>query len=174
MVIYEVTASNLDNAKIKALQKGLEVTRNVTKEWKDAGSPLTPKALRDFAIEKYQNYDFEYSLGSAAIIIVEDSIENTRVKPWIYKNNAMPGRRSIFRVFEIRLKSTDDLIGEAHDKKEAIRKAKTLMLHYKEDMYCKIVYRVAEKEMETVFYLNYAPSASTKDGTYIIFGNKKM
>ena len=171
MVKYEIKAYSLDEAKQKAADMGLTVVRNVTQSWKNAGSPTSDKDFKTFAVEVMEKNRLTASSGVALAVAIDPGSKDTRERPYKFVNNVQEGRRTTKRVFEVRLKDTDELVGEASTKSDAIDLAKAAMIKYKKDMYCPIVYRVAEEEKAVAFNLDYVPSVTAKEGTYVIFGN---
>jgi ribosomal protein S5 len=61
-------------------------------------------------------------------------------------------------------------LGKAAEVPEAIRKAKEAMSLYKEDMVCRVYYKVVNGK-DVAFELKYKPSANAKEGKYIVFAN---
>ena len=172
MVKYEIKAYSLDEAKQKAADMGLTVVRNVTQSWKNVNSPVTDKDFKVFAVDIMAKNRLTQTEGVGLIVALDPGSKDTRERPYSFKNNIVEGRRSIKRVYEIRLKDTDELVGEAETKGDAIDLAKTLMTKYRTNMVATIVYRVTE-DKDVAFELNYTPSASAKEGKYVVFGNVK-
>lgn len=172
MVKYEINAYSLEEAKEKAIEMGLTVVRNVTQSWKNANCPLTDKDFKMFAVDVMAKNRLSQTEGVGLIVALNPGSKDTRERPYTFKNNVVEGKRSIKRVYEIRLKDTDELIGEAETKGDAIDLAKALMSKYKKDMVSTIVYRVTE-DKDVSFELVYTPSASAKEGKYVVFGNNK-
>ena len=173
MVKYEIKAYSLDEAKQKAAVMGLTVVRYVTQSWKNAGSPMNDKDFKTFAVDVMDKNRLTATSGVALAVAVDPGSKDTRERPYKFVNNVQEGRRTTKRVFEVRIKETDELVGEASTKGDAIDLAKAAMIKYKKSMYCPIVYRVAEEEKAVAFDLEYVPSVSAKEGTYVIFGNEK-
>ena len=48
--------------------------------------------------------------------------------------------------------------------------AKSAMIDVREDLYCKQIYKILG-DKGLAFDLKYVPSANTKEGRYIVFGN---
>lgn len=172
MVKYEIKAYSLEEAKEKAAEMGLTVVRNVTQTWKNAGSPLTDKDFKTFAVDVMAKNRLTNTEGVGLIVAFTPGSKDTRERPYKFNNNVIEGKRSIKRVYEIRLKDTDELVGEADVKGDAIDLAKSLMVKYKKDMVATIVYRVTE-DKDVAFTLDYVPSVTAKEGTYVVFGNEK-
>ena len=64
----------------------------------------------------------------------------------------------------------NEIIVAANTKIDAVRVAKSMMKTVREDMVCEQVYKVLEPK-NVAFTLNYVPSAGTKLGKYVVFGN---
>lgn len=169
----DVNAFSLDQAKEIAAEAGIVVTNNVTQSWINAKRPMSDKEFKAFAVEMLQKKRFDQVEGVGLIVAVEPGSKDTRERPYKFVNNVVEGKRNIKRVFEIRVKSTDKLVGEADSKGEAEKLAKKLMAELREDLTCTIVYRVIEDKAKA-FDLVYTPSASAKEGKYIVFGNEKF
>ena len=172
MVKYEIKAYSLDEAKQKAADMGLTVVRNVTQSWKNAGAPVADKEFKTFAVDMMDKNRLTNSIGVALVVAFIPGSKDTRERPYKFVNNVQEGRRTTKRVFEVRIKETEELVGEAPTKGEAIELAKAAMVKYKKDMYCPIVYKVAEEEKAVAFDLEYVPSITAKEGTYVVFGNE--
>ena len=172
MVKYEINAYSLEEAKEKAVEMGLTVVRNVTQSWKNANTPMSDKDFKVFAIDMINKNLLTQTEGVGLIVAVNPGSKDTRERPYTFKNNVVEGRRSVKRVYEVRLKDTDELVGEADTKGDAIDLAKALMIRYKKDMVATIVYRVTD-DKDVAFTLDYTPSTSAKEGKYVVFGNAK-
>lgn len=162
---FEIEAYSFEEAKQKALEAGITVVRNVTLSFKNSTDDFDTFAQAMLAKHKLEN-----TTGVGCIVVEEPGSADTRERPYEFINNITEGSLSKKRIFEIRTKSDDTLIAEAETKVEAARLAKAAMKKVKEDLVCKQVYRV-DKEHELAFSLKYVPSANTKLGKYIVFGN---
>ena len=89
-----------------------------------------------------------------------------------YTNNIVEGKKTVERVYEVRRKDTGALVASASKKDAAEKLAKKAMSSIKSDMECNIVYHVKDGK-DLAFTLQYVPSANTKLGTYIVFGNER-
>lgn len=168
----EVLAYSLEEAKEKAQEQGIIVTRNVTQSWKNAKNPTSDKDFKAFAVEMLEKNRLSKAEGVGLIVAIEAGSKDTRERPYKFVNHIVEGKRNTKRVIEIRLKADGTLVGEAENKGEAEKLAKKLMADYRQDMYAEIVYRVVEGK-DLAFELKYAPSTSAKQGKYIVFGNAK-
>jgi hypothetical protein len=166
----EINAFSIKEAKEKAKEMGIAVVANVTPSYIKRGKPSGDN-FTVFATEMMEKRNLTDIRGAGLIVSVKNGSADTRLHPYTFKNNVINGTRKFQRVNEIRLKSTDQLVGEASKKDDAIKLAKQLMNQYKEDMICKIVYRTIDVAEEVAFELDYTPSKDTTEGTYIVFGN---
>ena len=170
---FEVSAYSLEEAKATAMNEfGIKVTQNVTQSWKNAGSPVSGKEFENFCVDILDKKRLTGVEGVGLVIAITPGSKDTRDRPYKYKNVTSEGKRQMERVVEIRLKATDEVVGEAKNKGEAEKLAKKLMLTYKQDMVAVITYHVKDGK-ELAFELDYAPSQSAQKGRYIVFGNEK-
>ena len=149
-----------------AATKGLKIVRNVTPSYKNAGCP-TDQDLLDFGVSMLEKNKLDGVTGVGVMCVVEDGKPDTRERPYTFKDNPTSGGRTKTRMYVIRTKYTDHLVGKAPDKGAAVKLAKAAMAEYKEDMICTIMYEVSDSE---AFTLEYTPTTGTKIGTYIVFG----
>lgn len=170
---FEVSAYSLEEAKATAMNEfGIKVTQNVTQSWKNVGSPVSGKEFENFCVDILDKKRLTGVEGVGLVIAITPGSKDTRERPYKYKNVTSEGKRQMERVVEIRLKATDEVVGEAKNKGEAEKLAKKLMLTYKQDMVAVITYHVKDGK-ELAFELDYAPSQSAQKGRYIVFGNEK-
>ena len=163
---FEINAYSFEQAKEMAISLyGLTIVKNVTPSFKKSN----PTDFDAFAQEMLEKNKLTGATGVACVVVKEPGSADTRERPYEYVNNVVDGTLSKKRVFEIRTVD-DEYVAEAETKGEAARKAKMAMKDFKKDMTCKQVYRV-DKDHELAFTLKYVPSAKTKLGTYIVFGN---
>lgn len=170
---FEIKAFSLEEAKVKAAEMGMTVVRNVTQSWKNAGSPVTDKSFKEFAVDSLQKNHLTNAEGVGLLVIVSAGSADTRERPYKYTNNVVEGKKNIERVYEIRVKNDGSVIGTATKKSDAEKLAKKLMSEVKTDLECVIVYHVTEGK-DLAFTLDYTPSTSTKEGTYVVFGNERQ
>lgn len=169
---FEIVAYSLEEAKEKAAEMGITVVRNVTQSWKNANCPLNDTDFKVFAVDVMEKNRLTDASGVGLIVAVTPGSKDTKKRPYEFVNNVVEGNRNLQRVIEIRLKETDELVGEASKKDDAARLAKELMKKYRQDMVATIVYRVMEGK-DVAFELKYAPSSDAKEGRYVVFGNDK-
>ena len=170
---FEIKAFSIEEAKAKAAEMGLTVVRNVTMSWKNAGSPVTDKSFKEFAVDSLQKNHLANAEGVGLLVVITGGSADTRERPYKFNNNVVEGKKNIERVYEIRRKDTGAVIGTAAMKADAEKLAKNLMADVKTDLECVIVYHVTEGK-DLAFTLDYTPSTNTKEGTYIVFGNERQ
>lgn len=163
---FEINAYSFDEAKNKALELGITVVRNVTPSFKKEH----PVDFDEFAERMLTKNHLENANGVGCIVVLEAGSADTRERPYEYINNTVEGALKKKRVFEVRTVKEDKLIGEAESKNEAAKLAKAAMKDIREDLYCKQIYKILG-DKGLAFDLKYVPSANTKEGRYIVFGN---
>lgn len=166
MNMIEIKAYTYAEAVAIAATKGLKIVRNVTPSYKNAGCP-TDQDLLDFGVSMLEKNKLDGVTGVGVMCVVEDGKPDTRERPYTFKDRITSGGRTKTRMYVIRTKYTDHLVGKAPDKGAAVKLAKTAMTEYKEDMVCTIMYEVSDPE---AFTLEYTPTIGTKIGTYVVFG----
>ena len=170
---FEINAYSLEEAKTIAAEMGLTVVRNVTQSWKNAGSPVTDKSFREFAVDSLAKNHLASAEGVGLLVVVTPGSADTRERPYKYVNNVTEGKKNIERVYEIRTKRDGTVVGTASKKADAEKLAKSLMSDLKTDLECVIVYHVTEGK-DLAFTLQYTPSTNTKQGSYVVFGNERQ
>jgi len=170
---FEINAFSYEEAKAKAAEMGLTVVRNVTMSWKNAGSPTTDKAFKEFAVDSLQKNHLANAEGVGLCIVKSAGSADDRKRPYKYTNNVVEGRKNIERVYEIRRKDTGEVVASDAKKSDAEKKAKKLIADLKTDLECVIVYHVIDGK-DLAFTLDYVPSVNTKEGVYVVFGNDRQ
>jgi len=170
---FEIKAYSLEEAKAQAAELGLTVVRNVTQSWKNAGSPITDKSFKEFAVDSLAKNHLANAEGVGLIVAVANGSADTRERPYKYTNNVVEGKKSVERVYEVRRKDNGTVVATGATKSDAEKKAKKLMPEVKADLECIIVYHVTEGK-ELAFTLEYTPSTNAKEGTYVVFGNERQ
>ena len=163
---FEINAFGLEEAKAKALEMGISVIRNVTPSFRNE----KPVDFDLFAEEMLKKNKIDNATGVGCIVVIEAGSADTRERPYELINNVTEGSLTKKRVFEIMKKSDGTVVATGETKGDAIRAAKNAMKTLREDLICKQVYRVIGSH-ELAFELKYVPSANTKEGTYVVFGN---
>lgn len=163
---FEINAFSFDEAKAKALEMGMTVVKNVTPSFKNE----KPVNFDDFAERMLKKNHIDTATGVGCIVVLEAGSADTRERPYEYFNNIVDGPLRKKRMFEVRTKADGKLVAEGETKGDAVRAAKAAMKELREDLVCKQVYRVLG-DHELAFELKYVPSANTKEGRYVVFGN---
>lgn len=165
MRIETINAFSYEEAKSKAREMGFNVIKNVTSTFKK--NPTDD--YTDFAQKIFERDKITDVNGIAYMIVVEPGCPDTRTRPYEINNIVPKGSLTKKRVFEVRT-STDKYVGEAPNKAAAIKIAKERMSEFKEDLFCRQIYKV-DRDHEIAFVVNYVPGIHTKLGTYVVFGN---
>lgn len=163
---FEINAYSFDEAKNKALELGITIVRNVTPSFKKEH----PVDFDEFAERMLVKNHLDTANGVGCVVVLEAGSADTRERPYEYINNTVEGALKKKRVFEVRTVKDDKLIAEAESKNEAAKLAKAAMKDVREDLYCKQIYKILG-DKGLAFDLKYVPSANTKEGRYIVFGN---
>jgi len=166
MKIFEIKAFSLEEAKEKAIKLGITVIKNVTISFNNE----KPVNFEEFANNILAKKKLDSATGVGCIVVKEAGSADTRERPYEFINNVVQGKLTKKRVFEVLKKSDETIVAQCDSKAKAIRTAKNMMKALKTDLVCKQVYRVVGNK-ELAFELKYTPSANTKEGTYIVFGN---
>lgn len=102
-----------------------------------------------------QNGYFE--VASAGVIIeTTKGVRNRNKYPYTFVNHKRIGKCKLNRNIKIFLKDTNEEIGSASLKRDAVTLAKKLVQKYQKDIYAKTVYTAPENEWD--FELTYKPS----------------
>lgn len=166
MRIETINAFSYEEAKAKAQEMGLNVIKNVTSSFKkNPDEDIKEFANNIFARDKVTNVE-----GIAYMIVKDPGTPDTKKRPYMIANKVPSGPLTKRRVFEIRTAETDKFVGEADSKAAAIKLAKERMVTFKENLLCRVVYKV-DDEHSVAFSVKYTPAIKTKLGTYIVFGN---
>lgn len=162
----EISAYNSEEAKLQAYKDGVTVIYDATIAWKRAGSPILTRELNIFVADLMENksmFDFE---GAGIIITLIPGVADTRKKPYKLNNILRKGRCPLSRAIEIRNAETNEVVGKALTKLEAMQLARKLVKVLKQDLYGKTVYTSDDLDFE----IKYIPSATASLGSYVVFG----
>lgn len=167
------------------LDVNLEMLKNATRKWKEAGSPVGGKELTAFMVE----YMAANKKNIGAYIVVEPSSDDTRTRPYSVINEPTRGRRKKKTVYQIKegtfdvkesknedgdpvkkvtVKSLGPVVHKAEKKDEAISSMKELIEANHTDYVIEIVSEVVEGQPYAA-YGKYTPSKSAKEGTFVFF-----
>ena len=159
--------------KTEALDKApFQVIKDATQAWKNAGKPITEKALREFCAEYLQQHT-KMATGVGCSITFEAGVADTRERPYTVidiKNEK--GKRKYKTGYQgIDPETGEILFTNFETKSKAKEEAKELNTKkgYKGDIFCKYVKQVVEGEVGA-FEVKHTPSKSAKPGTYLAFG----
>ncbi len=160
----EITARNIDEAKLKAFEQGVTVIFDATWVWRRCGKPNGEELLTFIIRYLKKRKAFENEGVGVIITALAPHSPKTKTPYKLYRAK----RKAIVpeRVCEIRKKSNDEVIGEGKYVRDAIELAKELIQTEQEDLYGKYTYKVDRTEFE----LKYAPGFRYRVGQYIVFG----
>lgn len=151
---------------------GIQVIKDATQAWKNAGKPVTDKELRKFCAE-YLQENTKFASGIGCSITVESGVADSRERP--YKVNDIKNEQGK-RKFKKAIQGINPATGEVlftvtGTKNEAKEAAKELYTKhgYTGNVYAQYIHIVESGEVGA-FEVEYAPSKSAKQGTYLVFG----
>lgn len=180
-------------SKEKAFQEtGFDVNlkniRNATSLWKDAGSPIGDKKLKDF-VEDY----VQRKRVPGGYIVVEPASDDTRMRPYKVINETTKGKRkstTVYQVkeaqFDIKTKTVENEEGEkvetndvkvlstgavearAGKKDEAVKLMKSLIKENKKDYVIEIVKEITTGQKYASYGI-YTPSKNAEKGKFLFF-----
>ena len=96
---FEINAFSLEEAKAKAAEMGLTVVRNVTQSWKNAGSPITDKSFKEFAVDALAKNHLSNAEGVGLVVVAASGSADSRQRPYKYTNNVVEGKKNVQRVW---------------------------------------------------------------------------
>ena len=142
--------------------------------WKKAGSPLSGQELKDFLTE-YLKKHTKNMAGAGCYIVLDAAVSDSRENPYKILNIPTTQKRKMKKIYELVNVETEQVLGTADSKEDAIALAKSLVTSMKEDLgvgvkhECRIKKVVTEGEA-TAFTFEYTPSQNAKQGTFLCFG----
>lgn len=171
------------------LDVDLEMFKNATQAWKKLGSPMSTKAINNF-IATY----LKEKKAVGAFIVVEPSVDDTRIRPYEVINEVTTGKRkttTTYQIKEAELKvkshvekddetgeekqvkvvevlSTGQIGGRAPRKDAATKLMKELMTETKKNYVIEIVKEVTDGQKYASYGI-YTPSKSAKKGKFMFF-----
>lgn len=170
---FEIDAYGITDAK-KVAKKlyNVNVFRNVTKIWKKAGFPSSDKDLKLFAFKLFGTLHVS-DVEDVGIIIQIDhgSPDYTKGNGFIIQNN-IKTKHYPQRVYEIRIKSNNLLIGQASTKAEATKLARELIRKYNQTIICRLTYMTIGDDIAFEIEANH--SKRVKLGHYIVLSNEPL
>lgn len=171
----EVKAYTKKEAEEK-VQDVFYVQRDATQAWKKAGEPSPlDKEFKVFCANYLEKHT-KNAPGMACCITYKAGAADTRERPW--KMNDVvneKGKRKYVTTYVIKDKETgNELAKTTENKAKAKELAKKLYTDggFRGSVVCTYTKEVAEGE-PVAFTMDYAPSKSSKEGTYIFFGIEK-
>lgn len=155
-------------------QAPFQVIKDATQAWKNAGKPITDKALKEFCGE-YLKKHTKMAAGIGCSITFEPGSADTRERPYkVTDIKNEQGKRKYKTGYQgINPATGEILFTNFETKAKAKEVAKKLYTEqgYRGDIHCKYIKAVVEGETGA-FNLTYTPSKNAATGTYICFGNE--
>jgi len=157
----------LDKAPFKVLYDATQAYRN----WKEKQDTITEGNLRDF-MQEYLQKKTKNAPGVGCSITVESAVADTRERPYkITDVKNEKGKRKYSTIYIVKDRDTNEIIAKCDETKA---KAKDIVKElyksgFKGRVICNYTKEVTEGE-PVAFYADYAPSKSTKQGVYTVFG----
>lgn len=151
---------------------GIQVIKDATQAWKNAGKPVTDKELRKFCAE-YLQENTKYAAGIGCSITIESGVADTRERPYkITDIKNEQGKRKFKTAIQGTNPETGEVLFTVADTKTAAKEvAKELYTkhNYTGNVYAQYV-KIVESGETGAFEVEYTPSKSAKLGTYLVFG----
>ena len=144
--------------------------RKYKEELEESGLKLNEETINDFCIEYLQAN--KAKPGECFYITLVKAIKNTKTRPYSFENLPRDPALKFGACFKVTDADDNVLAIVTGTKKEAIAKAKELIVDYKEDLFIDIA-RHNIKGSAVNGVLHYVPSENTTDGTYLFFGIDK-
>lgn len=150
------------------------LVKNATQMWKKAGSPLAGQELKTF-VEAYLKKHTKNVPGAGCYIVLDPAVSDSRENPYKILNIPTTQKRKMKKIYELVNVETEQVLGTADSKEEAIALAKKIVTDRKEDLgvgvkhECRIKKVVTDGEA-TAFTFEYTPSQNAKQGTFLCFG----
>ena len=147
---------------------------NCTIAWKKAGSPIAGDELKAFLLEQLKKKTKNVP-GLGCYIVLDAAVSDSRENPYKILNIPTTQKRKMKKIYELVNVETEQVLGTADSKEDAITLAKTLVTSMKETLgvgvkhECRIKKVVTEGEA-TAFTFEYTPSQNAKQGTFLCFG----
>jgi len=155
--------------------EGFKVIRNKTNSWKNAGSPISDKDFKVFAVAQMEKEKLTEIPGVGFMVVVANGSKDTRERPYTVENVVNEGRTLTERTYEVYRVDNGEIItslsGEGATKDAAIKAAKEAMVDVKADLDIRVVYRVKNNK-EVVCHVKYTPSVNAELGKYVFVGNE--
>lgn len=160
---------------VEAVKDTFFVQRDATQAWKKAGEPSPlDKEFKEFCAEYLTKFT-KNAPGTACSITYKPGSADTRERPYKLTDVVNEkGKRKYVTTYIIRDEKGNELARTTENKAKAKELAKKLYTEggYKGKAKCTYTKEVAEGE-PNAFFIEYAPSKSSKEGTFIFFGIEK-
>lgn len=157
----------LDKAPFKVLYDATQAYRN----WKEKQDTITESSLKDF-MQEYLQKKTKNAPGVGCSITIDAAVADTRERPYkITDVKNEKGKRKYSTIYTVKNRDTNEIVAKCDETKaKAKEMVKELYKNgFKGRLVCSYVKEVTEGE-PVAFYADYAPSKSTKQGTYTVFG----
>lgn len=166
MDILLIKAHTIREAKLIASQYGLEHVANVTFMWEKIRYKNS-RSLKAFQIDTLMRRRIWEKKGFGCLINLDNTKDYRIRHNWeVVDYKKTNGKRPVQKIYEIKLASDNTVIGRTTGKKNALKLAKKLMMKYRENITCSVVWQVMEGK-DKAFDLNYIPEENKR---FIIFG----
>lgn len=150
------------------------LVKNATQMWKKIGSPVTGPELKEFVTEYLRKHTKNVP-GAGCYIVLDAAVSDSRENPYKILNIPTTCKRKMKKIYELVNVETEQVLGTADSKEDAVKLAKELVSSMKETLgvgvkhECRIKKVVTEGEA-TAFTFEYTPSQNAKQGTFLCFG----
>ena len=157
----------LDKAPFKVLYDATQAYRH----WKEKQDTITEGNLKDF-MQEYLQKKTKNAPGVGCSITVESAVADTRERPYkITDVKNEKGKRKYSTIYIVKDRDTNEIIAKCDETKA---KAKDIVKElYKSGVKGRVICNYTKEVTEgepVAFYADYAPSKSTKQGVYTVFG----
>lgn len=152
-------------------QNGIQVIKDATQAWKNAGKPVTDKSLKEFCAEYLTKWT-KFAQGIGCVIVVEPGVANNRERPYTITDIKNEKGKRKFKTGIVGVGDNGEILFKNFENKAKAKEA-AKELYTKHD-YTGNIHATYTKEVVEgepgAFDVTYTPSASAKLGTYIVFG----
>ena len=155
-----IEAKKIIYEKYKAL-----ALHDITRKWKLNNSPLQDPNITIIAIEEMKKYKM-FSHPNVAVFIVRFKGVSSNLIRNCYNiiNYPRVGRCKTLKRIELRSKFNNNILGQASNKKDALKKSKELVLQHRQSIYAKTIFESKDIDFEITFN-----SKTARLGEYIFF-----
>lgn len=153
-------------------QAPFQIFKDATTAWRNAGKPIGDKALKEFCANYLQKHT-KFAKNVGCSITLESAVSDTRTRPYkILDIKNEKGRRAYKTGYQGINKETGEILFTVFGNKSVAKdKARELYTErgFKGSIVCKYIKEVVEGEV-LAFEVTYAPSISSQNGKYFVFG----